>query len=268
MSTPALELGKDKPFVDLPPAAANALSLFAGEWASRLPAAFAHVPGQGTAGLFEDERIDWAAGILAAHDWELEGKSVLELGPLEGGHTFMLHQRGVREVTAIEANARAYLKCLAVKEAMGLTRARFLLGNALSYLRSDSTPFDVGLVCAFLNHMTQPVEVIELMARRCRALFVWNVVFSDALFEKQPEMRHHFGPPVAAEWAEFRHTLFPHTYDRVESYRTFWGGMTPNCCWMSSADVVAALRHFGFKHVEARVEPSMFGEAVGVVALK
>ncbi len=36
--------------------------------------------------------------------------NILELGPLEGAHTYQLR------ILAIEANAEAFLKCLVVKE--------------------------------------------------------------------------------------------------------------------------------------------------------
>ena len=49
-----------------------------------------------------------------------KGKNVLELGPLEGGHTYMFHQAGAESIIAIEANTRAYLKCLIAKEIFGL----------------------------------------------------------------------------------------------------------------------------------------------------
>ncbi len=266
MTPPPKVLDGDLPFVDKFPDGKNALELFSGAWASRLPARFHDVPGQGSAGLFEDERILWAAGRLQEHGIPLAGADVLELGPLEAGHTSMLLQKGARRVTAVEANARAYVKCLVVKEVLGLTGASFLLGNALPFLRAEGPTYDVGVACAFLNHLRQPVEVIELLARRCRAVYVWNVVYGPALFEKQPGLRPHFGPPQAAKWGGFPHTLHPHAYGEVHDYRTFWGGVEPDCCWMEAEEVVAALRHFGFTRVDVRREPSPFGEAVGVVA--
>lgn len=70
---------------------------FHGEWTSRLP-----IEGvtSGNADLFQDRRIE---SILAMCP---EAKSALELGCLEGGHTYMLSMRGI-EVTAVDGNARA-----------------------------------------------------------------------------------------------------------------------------------------------------------------
>lgn len=86
------------------------LDLFRGEWASRLPAPHAELSA-GSALLFEDERITWALTVLGP----VQGQRVLELGPLECGHTWMLDRAGASEVVALEGNRRAYLKCLVVR---------------------------------------------------------------------------------------------------------------------------------------------------------
>ena len=46
---------------------------------------------------------NWALSLLGS----IEGQSVLELGPLEGGHTYMLHKAGAN-ITSIEANKRGF----------------------------------------------------------------------------------------------------------------------------------------------------------------
>jgi hypothetical protein len=154
------------------------------------------------------------------------------------------------------------------KEALGMPRSRFLLGDALTFLRDNETTFDVGVACAFLNHMTDPVEVIALLARRCRRLFVWNVVYDESIFTKQPELKTRFGPPETHETGGFRHTLFPHFYGEGFDYRTFLGGAKPACCWMQSAEIVAALKHFGFTAVRHHEEENPFGKAISAVATK
>jgi predicted RNA methylase len=59
----------------------------------------------GQARLLEDERILWALARFGP----LDGQSVLDLGPLEGGHTYMALQAGARRVVAVEGNARHFL---------------------------------------------------------------------------------------------------------------------------------------------------------------
>ncbi|MSU69189.1 MAG: class I SAM-dependent methyltransferase [Opitutaceae bacterium] len=258
----------EHPFVAGLPTAQNALDIFSGEWASRFPAAGPAVQA-GTVPLFEDPRLTWADNALRELSRQgFSGQTVLELGPLEAGHTYALTQLGAQEVVAVEANTRAYLKCLIAKEVLGIPRAHFLLGDALAYLRSGPPTFDVGIACAFLNHMVEPVEVIALLARCCRRVFVWNVVYDESLFVKQPEMAPRFGPARENSFEGFRHTLFPHYYGDGIDYRKFLGGAQPSCCWMRSADVEAALRHFGFTSALSHEEENPFGKAVSVVAVK
>lgn len=87
-------------------------------WVSRLPSQIAVSAGQ--LQLFSDARIDWAVGELAG----VYGKNILELGPLEGGHTTQLLQKGAQSVTAVEANKLAFMRCLIVKELLKPTGYR------------------------------------------------------------------------------------------------------------------------------------------------
>ena len=88
--------------------------------------------------LFEDERIAWFIEELGG----VQNQSVLELGPLEAGHTYMLARAGAASVLGIEANPHAYLKCLIIREIMELRQARFLCGDFIKYLQTTEEKFD------------------------------------------------------------------------------------------------------------------------------
>jgi hypothetical protein len=66
-----------------------ALDLFKGEWWSALPDKFGPLQA-GTVPLFSDGRITWGDQVIGG----FAGKSVLELGPLEGGHSYMIEAAG------------------------------------------------------------------------------------------------------------------------------------------------------------------------------
>lgn len=259
----------ERPFVLTTPSAQNAVDLFAGEWASKFPAEGPAVQA-GAVPLFEDPRLNWADDRLRELSGQgFSGQSVLELGPLEGGHTYMLASKfGAQEVVAIEANARAYLKCLVAREVLDMPRARFLLGDALGYMRSAERTFDVGFACGFLYHMVEPVETLALLARCCRRIYLWTVFHHESLFVKQPALRPQFGPPRDAEFGGFRHTLFPQYYGDGIDYGKFRGGVQPSCCWMKGDEIVGALRHFGFTSVRSQEEENPYGKAISVVAVK
>jgi hypothetical protein len=123
------------------PSEQHALDIFKGEWASKLPLPFKQLIA-GEAELFEDGRITWLGERLV----DVEQMHVLECGPLEGAHTYMLEQLGVASIVSIEASTRAFLRCLVVKELVGLERSRFLLGDFISYLRSGER-YDLVVAC-------------------------------------------------------------------------------------------------------------------------
>jgi SAM-dependent methyltransferase len=156
-------------YVRAAPAPQHALDIFKGEWWSCLPGEWSELEA-GQLPLFDDSRIHWAIEALDG----VSGKQVLELGPLEGGHTYSLERAGAQSILAIEASTKAFLKCLVVKELMGLERSRFVLGDFEEYLRSGSERFDAAIASGVLYHVRQPVELIQNLARVADHVFIWT----------------------------------------------------------------------------------------------
>lgn len=223
------------------PSAQNLVDIFAGKWASD----FSHVyPGltAGTADLFvADPRPLLAARYLGTNG-RLDGVEVLELGPLEGGHTYRLEQLGAR-VTAVEANCEAYLKCLLVKELLNLKNSRFLLGDFSLFLEESSKDFDLIFASGVLYHVPDPLRLIELIAKRTARCFVWSHYFDPGLYP---------GPKRTPRTVKHRMGNF--TYHELEypdmNYGKFWGGNKPVASWLSKDDMLNAFRVFGFNSIE------------------
>ena len=93
----------NSPYVRKAPSAQQTVDLFAGKWASKLPEPFAGVES-GANLLFQDPKIAWAKEKLAELGVTLKGSSIVELGPLEGAHTYLLAKEGAASVTAVEAH--------------------------------------------------------------------------------------------------------------------------------------------------------------------
>jgi len=253
------------PFVDSDPSEQNAVALFS-HWASRFPEGKG-LATDGQAGLFEDDRITWLDAQLRARTGRgIEGRTVLELGPLEAGHTYMLDRLGAASIVSVEANSIAYLKCLIAKETLGIPSAHFILGNALRYLESCRQPFDLCVCSGFLYHQRDPLQVLRLLSGVCDNLYLWTATYHESLFEKQPAMRQRFGPPRHVSDGSLSCTLHPHHYGEVKDYEAFWGGTEPSSSWMSTADILTALPHFGLKPFAVREDPNPFGLALNVVA--
>lgn len=237
-------------FFDKSPSNQNLIDLFAGQWSSRMPEHLG-VESGGPAGLHEDERIEWALDLLGG----VEGKTVLELGPLEAAHTAMLENAGAFEVISIEGNALAFQRCLIVKELLRLKRANFLLGNFVSYLRERDEQFDLGIACGVLYHMKNPVELIELLSRRVQKLFVWTHFYDDELISADPRTRSNFAGCWNASHSGFDHRLHAHGYGEALDWKGFCGGGSESSNWMEKQELLAAFEHFGFRKLGEVAEP-------------
>lgn len=258
-----------KHFFGVAPSDQNALDLFAGEWSSQPPPDRADLKA-GTMGLFDDPRIAWVQENFKEMGLEggLTGRDVLELGPLEGGHSFLIDRLGAKSVTAIEANARAYLKCLIAKESFGMPRVRFMLGDCLVHLRNTERHYDIGVACGILYHLTNPVELLELLARRCDNLFLWTVFFDPEFVANNPVPGAKFSEALQMEHAGFKHTLHRFNYGPSLDWKGFCGGGDVFSYWMEKEAILAALERFGFSEFRTKEEPNVHGSALMVAARK
>ncbi len=226
------------------PSPQNIVDIFAGEWSSALPQVRGTVAA-GSADLFNDQRILWAAEQLGG----FADQQILELGPLEGGHSYMLERLGAAAVTAIEANSRAFLKCLIVKELYSLSRCRFHFGDFVQFLRATDQQFDCCIASGVLYHMTNPVELLSLIAGVSRKVFIWTHYY-DAAHLKAAGRLKYFGKRQESSFGGFDHSLYKHSYGSSLKFAGFCGGSAPFSNWLPAEDILAALRHFGFNRIE------------------
>ena len=250
-------------FFGVAPSDQNALDLFSGEWSSQPPPTRSDLQA-GAVPLYEDPRISWAQEQLV--DMGFAGgftdRDVLELGPLEAGHTYLIDRLRARSITAVEANARSYMKCLVAKEVFGIERARFLLGDGLEYLRATDRRFDVGVAYGVLYHQTTPVELLEMLSRRCDALVLWTVYYDPDFVAEHPGPAAMFSETVELEHAGFEHTVHRWNYGPQLDSDAFSGGGESYSHWMEKPEILAALRHFGLTDIRTEEESNAFGPAL------
>ena len=243
----------DDAFCRALPSAQTAVDIFAGQWSSRLPPPFEALTG-GTALLFEDDRITWGDARFGG----VKGMRVLELGPLEGGHTFMLDRLGASEVTAIEANQQAYLRCLVAKELLGIPSASFLCGDFMAYLRDAverGARWDLCLASGVLYHQQDPVTLLELATQVSDRLFVWTHYYDTDVIDRRQEIAAKFATASENSTSGFRHTLYRYEYGEALDWQGFCGGLASWTTWMNKSDIVGALEHFGFEVVGTLDDP-------------
>jgi hypothetical protein len=230
-------------YVQAPPSGENAIGIFAGEWSSQLPPPYDETTGK--IDLFEDKRITWLADVLGGFN----GFRVLELGPLEAAHTTMLERGGADSILAVESNTRAYLKCLIVKELLGLQRCRFLLGDFVSYLRESGESFDLCVASGILYHMLEPIEVLDLIGQRADLLLLWTHYFDEGLIASQPAIAEKFSSVEDCVYGDFQYARHKYQYGDALEYSGFCGGAKPFSYWLSRDDILSMLRLVGYNEL-------------------
>ncbi len=252
-------------YSDLIPADQNSVDMFSGTWSSTLP----NFEKSGAAGLFQDPRITWMCQQLG----NISGWNVLELGPLEGGHTFMLEAAGAT-VTAIEANHEAFLRCLVTKNLYGM-RSKFVLGDFMKSFGKDQRT-DLVVASGVLYHMTDPVDLIRKIASISSNLFLWTHVFDPDLTVWNPaivdkvgvkwlpkEMRTDKSTPIAVR-------IVPQLYADALGWEGFCGGPETYSNWIYKEDLFAVLRYYGYENIEVAFDHTDHpnGPALALMARK
>ena len=223
----------------------NVLDLFRGEWSSTLPdeAGLSSVPG-GSA-LFEDGRVAWAEEVFGS----FAGWNVLELGPLEGGHSYMFQRRKVRQVDAIEANTRAFLKCLCIKELFSLDAVRFKLGDFVAYLEETEKTYDLAFASGVLYHMSDPVRLIDLLSRVSDRLFLWTHYFDPDLHRERRGKGSNLGRRRSYSYRGRKYDYATQAYGSSRGLKGFCGGSSNTSRWLTRDSLTQALENFGFDQV-------------------
>jgi hypothetical protein len=249
-------------YVSTEPSAQNAVDIFEGEWSSALPLTDV---AAGPIPLFSDQRVTWAVEQFGG----VAGKSVLELGPLEGGHSYMLGNAGA-QVTAIESQIHAYLRCLIVKELLPMATVRFMLGDFMEYLRNEPEHVDVCFASGVLYHMRSPAETIELMAKVADHLFLWTHVYDEQIVRNSDLLSPRFTDSVQTSHEGFEHTLHRFDYAYALDSNAFCGGSAVYSNWLSREDLLAGLEWFGWSvdAIAFETPDHEHGPALALVASK
>lgn len=235
-------------FATSAPSPQTALDAVPVEWVSRFPTPLEQLDA-GDAELFDDPRMTWAFDNLGG----LEGRTVLELGPLEGAHSYMSQRAGASRVTSVEGNTKAFLKCLVVKELLELDRCRFLCGDVLEFMAADSETYDLCIACGIMYHMTEPVRMLDLISQRASRLVMWTHVYEDAAQSNKKLMRR-LGPATEVDYKGFRHHQHRHRYGTAMHLAGFCGGTQPYSNWLRREDLFRALQHFGWSDIRVGFE--------------
>ncbi|MGG6295933.1 class I SAM-dependent methyltransferase [Leptolyngbya sp. AN02str] len=232
------------------PSSQNVIDIFQGEWSSVLPAQFGLTTKPGTAGLFEDPRVTWAEQTFGGFsNW-----NILELGPLEGGHSYMFQNGNASKVTAIEANTRAFLKCLCVKEILKLDRVEFKLGDFMQFLEKADLTYDMVFASGVLYHMEEPLRLLNLASKVSDRLFIWTHYYDHEIITNTEKLKHKFEPVQVVEFEGVPYETSQQSYKQALAWSGFCGGPQPVSRWLTRDSIIKALNQFGYKDLSVSFE--------------
>lgn len=200
----------------------------------------------GKLAFHNDQRIAWAIKQMGS----LADKTVLEIGPLEGMHTYMLAKEKPKRIDAVEANRLSYLRCLVTKEILGIPRARFLLGDAMEWLRNGEERYDLIVASGVLYHMSEPVELLRLMAERTDAIFLWTHFFLDNSDKGEPWRAAFSGKMQIRELNGVAARCYERSYYNAATNSAFCGGPKDRHYWLHREDIISLFASFGYANIE------------------
>lgn len=221
------------------PSSQNAVEIFKGSWASKFPEKIKLLAG-GTAKCFEDDKLIWAIQQMGG----VRGKKGLELGPLEGGHSYMLQKAGVKSLTAIESNSNAFQKCLVTKEVFKLDKVNFLFGDFQKYLRETKYNYDFILASGVLYHLKNPIDFLESILDKSNSFFVWTHFYEEGLRKSLPEQ---FSEEYEIKYARKTYLASKHLYNESNQLNTFWGGIEDHSVWLEKKLILNIFQKNGFE---------------------
>ncbi|MFL6520741.1 MAG: class I SAM-dependent methyltransferase [Chthoniobacterales bacterium] len=104
-----------------------------------------------------------------------EPKSILELGALEGAHSFILAERsGVERVVALEGREASLRKARFVQNLLAIPNVEFVQANLEHTDLARFRKFDAVFCCGLLYHLPEPWTLLEQLPSVAPVLYIWT----------------------------------------------------------------------------------------------
>jgi len=171
----------------------------------------------------DDIRIKW----FKEHFGYAE--NILELGSLEGGHSFVLARLpNIKRVIGIEGRKANIDRAKFVQGILEETKVDFIKANIEKFEFSKLGNFDVVFCVGLLYHLPKPWKLVEQMSKISKGLFLWTHYINP---EKAKSVRRHYPGFVYREWKFLFDPL---------------SGLSPASFWPTKASLVQMLNDYGF----------------------
>lgn len=243
------------------PSASAAYSLYHGAWKydfdRKTPQDIIEV-------IDSDQRPKWCAETFEG----FVGSSVLELGPADGYNTAALERLGAK-VTAIEGNVDAFLRCLILKNALGL-QSQFQLGD-FTRAFEDSRRVDTIYASGVLYHIQDPIGFLDMAGRKAKNLFLWTHFFDEENIKNIDHELKGFSDHItqARQYKGRNYTYHTKTYDLEHvGGDGYIGGLNATANRLKRDDLFAAVEAAGYTIRQTYEDPYRKGvlAAVNILA--
>jgi SAM-dependent methyltransferase len=175
--------------------------------------------------------------------------TILELGSLEGGHTFTLARHpGVERILAVEARAANIERAKFIGSLLGISNVQFKQAN-LEHLQLVSLGyFDAIFCCGLLYHLPEPWKLISQAPLVAPSLFVWTV------YANENEAAVEINGLRGREYIE-------------GGLNEPLSGLSPKSIWLTLSSLLELLKRSGYGNIEV-IEKSQNpnGPAVSLAA--
>jgi len=176
-------------------------------------------------------------------------RSILELGSLEGGLTFMLSTYNtVERVLAIEARAVNIERAKFIGSLLGVSNVEFNQANLEELELTSLGHFDAIFCCGLLYHLPEPWKLISQAPRVAPSLFIWTV------YANENEATLEIDGLRGREYIEGGP-------DEPLS------GLSPKSVWLTLPSLLELLKRSGYGNVEIiEKKQNPYGPAVSIAA--
>lgn len=208
-------------------------------------------------------------GVVAAEDLRtavvlqecggsLAGKTVVDIGCLEGAFTAEFARLGAALSVGIEPRKESFDRCEIVRKLTGLSNLRFIQADLKDELPKWEGQFDVVFMAGLLYHVSDPYAALRLVYRACRetALIDTHIAYEDF-------PTHQCGEIVERTWAgdHYKGRLFveyPSDVDPSMHEKMLWAAYSDSFAfWPLEDDLVRMFHDVGFQTVK-KINPAEF----------
>jgi SAM-dependent methyltransferase len=159
-----------------------------------------------------------------------DAQTILELGSLEGGHSFALAALPhVKRVIAVEGRSNNLRRAQFVQGLLGQEKVDFISANLEKLDLASLGPCDVVFCVGLLYHLPKPWKLIEQMSKVSRGVFLWTHYVEKP---KANATRHHYTGRLYWEWFFLFEAL---------------SGLSPVSFWPTQSELLRMLADYGFE---------------------